>query len=107
MVDLFKMLSDETRLRCLVLLSEQNELCVCELMYALDLPQSKVSRHLANLKTNELVTQRREEQWVLYSINPDLDVFNKEIINKCVQNAKHISIFKKDLERLLSTDTRS
>ena len=106
MISLFKMLSDETRLRCLVLLSEQNELCVCELMYALDLPQSKVSRHLANLKTNGLVSQRREEQWVVYSINPELNSFGKEIIKKCVAESKNIAIFKADNNRLLTADSR-
>ena len=101
------MLSDETRLRCLVLLSEQNELCVCELMYALDLPQSKISRHLANLKTNGLVSQRREQQWVIYSINPKLNNFDKDIINKCVAKAKDITLFQDDIKRLISTDNRS
>ena len=101
------MLSDETRLRCLVLLSEQNELCVCELMYALDLPQSKVSRHLASLKTNGLVSQRREEQWVLYSINQNINTFEQQIIKSCVDNAKNITVFKDDIQRLLSTDSRN
>ena len=44
---IFKALSDETRLRILALL-HSGELCVCDLMVALDLPQSTVSRHLAD-----------------------------------------------------------
>lgn len=102
----FKILSDETRLRCLVLLFEQKELCVCELMYALDLPQSKVSRHLANMKTQEIVSQRREEQWVLYSINSDLSDFQMDIIKRCVTESKHVAIFEADKNRLLTTDNR-
>ncbi len=47
---LFKALSDPTRLRCITLLSSHDELCVCELTQALDLPQPKVSHHLAALR---------------------------------------------------------
>ena len=102
----FKLLSDETRFRCLVLLFEQKELCVCELMYALDLPQSKVSRHLAHMKKQEIVVQRREEQWVLYSINPELTGFQLNIIKKCVDESKNIATFEADNERLLMADNR-
>ena len=48
-VELFKAFSDETRLRILVLLTER-ELCVCELVAILEMPQGKVSRHLAHLR---------------------------------------------------------
>ena len=46
----FKALSDLTRLRMLVLLSHEGELCVCELTHALDEIQPKISRHLAQLR---------------------------------------------------------
>ncbi|HEX9779019.1 MAG TPA: metalloregulator ArsR/SmtB family transcription factor, partial [Geopsychrobacteraceae bacterium] len=54
---LFKALSDETRLRILALL-QAGELCVCDLMAILDLPQSTVSRHLAYLRNAGLVDDR-------------------------------------------------
>ena len=56
---IFKALSDETRLRILALLS-QRELCVCDLMAVLDLPQSTVSRHLAYLRNAGWVEDRRQ-----------------------------------------------
>jgi ArsR family transcriptional regulator len=46
--DFFKVLSDETRLRILILL-DRRELCVCEICQILDLSQPKVSRHLAKI----------------------------------------------------------
>ena len=49
-LELFKQLSDTTRLRCLVLMVSEGELCVCELTHALDLSQPKISRHLAQLR---------------------------------------------------------
>ncbi len=65
-VALFKALSDPTRLRIMVLLSEK-ELCVCQIEAALRLSQVKVSRHLNVLRHAELVKSRREGLWVYYS----------------------------------------
>ena len=69
---LFKCLADETRLKTVLLIADQGELCVCELTAALQLSQPKVSRHLAQLRDCELLTARRAGQWVYYSINPGL-----------------------------------
>jgi ArsR family transcriptional regulator len=64
---MFKALSDETRLRILHLLLK-GELCICDLMEVLELPQSKVSRHMAYLKNAGLVDDRREAVWVYYTL---------------------------------------
>lgn len=64
----FKALADETRLRILALLLE-GELCVCELIAALELPQSTVSRHLATLRNSGWVTDRRQGVWMYYRLN--------------------------------------
>lgn len=66
-VRIFKAFSDETRLRILHLLLK-GELCICELMEVLQLPQSNVSRHMAYLKNAGLVDDRREAVWVYYSL---------------------------------------
>jgi ArsR family transcriptional regulator, arsenate/arsenite/antimonite-responsive transcriptional repressor len=63
----FKALSDETRLRIVALLS-RGELCVCDLMAILDLPQSTVSRHLATLRHAGLVEDRRQGIWMYYRL---------------------------------------
>jgi DNA-binding transcriptional ArsR family regulator len=70
LVKIFKALSDETRIRLLKLL-QQRELCVCELMQALNMTQSRVSRNLGILKDAGLVQDRREGLWVHYSLNED------------------------------------
>jgi len=64
---LCKALADENRLRILQLLS-CGELCVCDLMAALNLPQSTVSRHLATLRASELVEDRRQGMWMFYRL---------------------------------------
>jgi ArsR family transcriptional regulator len=63
----FKALADETRLRILRLL-EVREMCVCEIMVALDLTQPTASHHLGLLENARLVKARKEGKWVFYSI---------------------------------------
>jgi len=70
LVKVFKALSDETRIRLLKLL-QQRELCVCELMQALNMTQSRVSRNLGILKDAGLVRDRRDGLWVHYSLNKE------------------------------------
>ncbi len=68
----FKALADETRLRILRLL-EVREMCVCEVMVALDLTQPTASHHLGLLENAGLVKDRKEGKWVFYSISgPEL-----------------------------------
>ena len=64
----FKALADETRLRILALLLE-DELCVCEIIAALELPQSTTSRHLAYLRNSGWVKDRRQGVWMYYRLN--------------------------------------
>jgi len=64
---LFKAFSDETRLRILFLLAVR-ELCVCELVSVLEMPQGKISRHLALLKQAGAVEDRRDGTWIYYSL---------------------------------------
>ncbi len=79
-VELFKCMSDETRLCCLLLIENENELCVCELTDALDVSQPKVSRHLASLRNCGLVQTRKLDQWVYYRVNLELPDWVKTII---------------------------
>ena len=63
----FKAFSDETRLRILFLLSKR-ELCVCEIVAVLGVPQGRISRHLAMLKQAGLLSDRRDSTWIYYSM---------------------------------------
>jgi ArsR family transcriptional regulator, arsenate/arsenite/antimonite-responsive transcriptional repressor len=75
----FKTLSDETRLRILALLGE-GELCVCDLMAILELPQSTVSRHLATLRNAGLVEDRRQGVWMYYRLAAVEDLLLREFL---------------------------
>jgi len=63
-------LSDRTRLGAIQLLWDGRERCVCELMELLGASQSRMSRHLAQLKAVGLVVDRRDAQWVRYRRHP-------------------------------------
>lgn len=68
----FSCLGDDVRLASMLLAHTEGELCVCELVEALDENQPKISRHLAQLRNCGLVQDRRRGQWVFYSLHPDL-----------------------------------
>lgn len=71
LIRVFKALSDETRVRMLKLLFE-GELCVCEIMQAMEISQSRASRNLGILRDAGLVRDRRDGQWVHYSLNKEI-----------------------------------
>lgn len=78
----FKALADETRLKSLLLISREGELCVCELMAALRQSQPKISRHLAQLRRDRVLLDRRQGQWVYYRLNPGLPDWAQKLLKE-------------------------
>ncbi len=78
-VKVLKALADETRLRLLKVLI-QGEFCVCELVDALKVNQSNLSRHLATLKNAGLVSDRKEGLWVYYTVAKDAKALVKRLL---------------------------
>ncbi len=70
LIKTLKALSDMTRLRIMKVLLER-ECCVCEIMQALDISQSRASRNLGILQDAGFLTARREGTWIIYSIDRD------------------------------------
>jgi len=89
-IDFFKSLADETRLLSLLLIQQEKELCVCELMEALDQSQPKISRHLSQLRKSGLLMDRRQGQWVFYKIHPLLNDWMKEILENTRQHSQKL-----------------
>ncbi|QOI57976.1 As(III)-sensing metalloregulatory transcriptional repressor ArsR [Rouxiella badensis] len=79
-VQLFKILSDETRLAIMMLLRESGEMCVCDICAATAESQPKISRHMAILREAELVLDRREGKWVHYRLSPHMPAWAAETI---------------------------
>jgi len=75
----FRALSDKTRLRILNLL-RGGELCVCEIVSVLDVPQPTASRHLAYLRRAGLVEGRREGQWCHYRLSTAETAFHTKLL---------------------------
>lgn len=99
LIEFYKVLTDEVRLKTVMLTHYHGELCVCELMEAMNIDsQPKVSRNLAILKKAKVLTDRKYGQWVFYRINPDLPLWVKSIIAQTTNN-NALSI-KDDLQRL-------
>lgn len=97
LLDSLKALSDETRLRIVNLLYEK-ELCVCDIMEALEITQTKASRHLNYLKNAGMVSDRKHAQWVYYSMVRN---GNMKFIDSLVfDNIRHLEVFKDDLKNL-------
>ena len=82
-----KALSDPIRLRIILLLQSEGELCVCDLMAVLKLPQSTVSRHLAYLKRCCWVDTRREGVWMYYQLSRESCAICQEMLQILKQHA--------------------
>ncbi len=104
--DFYTLLADETRRRILRLLVEHGELCVCELVTALDLPQPFVSRHLAALRKGGVVRARRAGQWVFYGLNPSLASWQQEILRLMASAASAVPEHRADSRRLDAMSAR-
>ncbi|MBS0970837.1 metalloregulator ArsR/SmtB family transcription factor [Nissabacter archeti] len=81
-LQLFKNLSDETRLSLVLLLREKGELCVCELTSILKESQPKISRHLAILRDGGLLIDRRDGKWIYYRLSPHMPAWAAAVIEQ-------------------------
>lgn len=103
-IQFYKCLSDDTRLRSLMLIEQEKELCVCELTEALQVSQPKVSRHLAQLRECGLLTDRREGQWIFYSISTTLPQWAMSVIQLTTE--KNRAFISSNHQRLLTMGSR-
>lgn len=99
LLNIFKALSDETRLRILKLL-EHGELCVCDIVAALDMIQPKVSFHLGTLKEAGLIKDRKQGKWVHYRID-ESDIFKRFLVLSVIEKISG-KIIQEDRKRLNS-----
>lgn len=100
-----KALSDRTRLRILLLLRGR-ELCVGQIMAALELSPSTVSKHVAVLKSVGLVSDRKSGKWVYCSLSSPDPVEEKEtlfsLIARELSDSQEILDDRKRLEKVLA-----
>ncbi len=100
-------LADPTRLRILMLLIQKDELCVCHLTGILEIVQPKVSRHLAVLRENKLLIDRRSGLWIHYRLNPGLPVWCYKTLQALSSGCMTMEPFIHDQKRLENLDACS
>jgi ArsR family transcriptional regulator len=98
--DFFHLLADDTRLGLLQLLAARSELCVCELVSALGESQPKVSRHLALLRSAEVVSDRRQGAWVHYRLHPGLASWQRQVLALTLQEPVSQKALQERLARM-------
>ena len=107
---LFNILSDPTRLRALMLIQAEGEVCVCEFTHALDESQPKISRHLAVMREAGVVDARREGTWMHYRIHPQLPGWARQTIastHRRIQGLKPSSADLKNLTEMINRPERN
>ena len=100
-VQVFKSLSDESRIRILHLLIHHRELCISDLEHILGFTQTKTSRHLTYLRNAGIVQARKVDQWVFYAIKEE----GFDILNQIFNYLKKDSVLSEDLETYRALDS--
>jgi ArsR family transcriptional regulator len=99
MVEIFKALGDEIRLRIVSLLLKDT-LCVCEIEKVLKLTQSNASRHLSVLKGAKIVESYKVAQWTYYKIKDNFVTNNSELYKYLESNLIGLPSYNKDIAEL-------
>ena len=102
----YKCLANETRLRCMMLLLAREELCVCDIAASLGVSQPMISRHLAQLRACNLVSDHREGQWVYYRFHDGLKPWQRGVLAATRDGLGTEAPYGKDLSRLQDIERR-
>lgn len=97
-VDIFKALSEESRLRILTLLMER-EMCVCEIEVCLNMTQSNASRHLTVLKNSGILHYYKKAQWAYYGISESFKEEHKNLWEYLQQKLVELPTYQADHEQ--------
>ncbi len=101
-IEIFKALSDETRLRTMrLLISANKELCCCEFADSLEEPMYNISRHLKVLRNAGLVEGRKEGRWVYFSLPKKQSIFMKRLFETIasIEGVKKMAADMNNLEK--------
>jgi len=103
---LFNVLSDPTRLRALMLIQSAGEVCVCEMTFALNESQPKISRHLALMREAGIVESRRDGTWMHYRLSPELPSWAVKILKNIHLQISAELPYKDDLKQIARVTDR-
>lgn len=97
MIDIFKALSEESRLRILSILLD-GEMCVCEIESSLNMTQSNASRHLNILRLSGLLFKYKMAQWTYYQISDRFKEDHKELYDYLRVKLRDLPSYQEDLQ---------
>jgi len=97
--EIFKLLSDESRIRILMLL-EKRELCVCQIMGVLNMSQPLISRNLSLLAKAGFLAGRRDGKLMFYRIKKNLTQKNMLVLSILKELLKNDRVLLKDIKSL-------
>jgi DNA-binding transcriptional ArsR family regulator len=101
MIDIAKALSDENRVRVLMMLSE-GELCVCQIIEMLGLAPSTVSKHMTVLRQSGLVQSRKQGRWMYYKLAGKYEpAYTKQALRWILSNLKNAPKIIEDRKKLV------
>jgi ArsR family transcriptional regulator len=103
----YKCLANETRLRCLMLLLDREALCVCDITDSLGVSQPMISRHLAQLRACNLVSDHREGQWVYYRLHDGLQPWQRQVLAATREGLGTEAPYGEDLSRLQAIERQN
>ncbi len=94
------------RLRSLIIIKQAEELCVCVLIFALQLAKHVISRHLAQLKEADLLASCRQGLWIDYHINDELPDWISQVIQITTEAIAKLLLYKDDRLALSTMQNR-
>jgi len=92
-------INDETRLKILHFINQNEEVCVCDIENAFNMIQSRVSRHLKILKEGGFLKIARRGRWAFYSIRTPLDAFRHSILEEISCLELELPVYIKNISR--------
>ncbi|MCX8075263.1 MAG: metalloregulator ArsR/SmtB family transcription factor [Clostridia bacterium] len=105
MLEIFRTLSDQNRLRILSMLIN-GDMCVCEIEAGLKFTQSNASRHLIELKRTSILDSYKKAQWTYYTINKIFINDNQKLWEYIKEELKNLSTYEEDYRECLNFKTR-
>lgn len=99
-----KALADGSRLRVIMALTDNEELCVCQITEMLNLAMPTVSRHMSVLQNAGLVKSRKDSRWVYYRLSEVFPPLCLKWLTEALVDSEDIAKDKKNMETILSCD---
>lgn len=98
---IFATLANKTRLRCLFLVANHNEVCVCEIVDSLGISQPSASKALAELKRAGFLIDRRDANWNYYRRSTSLPGWQEAMLDSSLDAMARSQPYKDDLKRFV------